>query len=138
MKQLNRPELSALISRITLGVVMIAHSFYLKLAVFTLPGTAEFFTSIGLPAALAYVVFTLEALGGIALIIGFQARMVSLLLIPVLMGATWAHAGNGWLFTNTGGGWEYPLVLVAMAITQIFSGNGAYAIANVNIRKIKV
>lgn len=138
MKQLNRPELSALISRITLGVVMIAHSFYLKLAVFTLPGTAEFFTSIGLPAALAYVVFTLEALGGIALIIGFQARMVSLLLIPVLMGATWAHAGNGWLFTNTGGGWEYPLVLVAMAITQIFSGNGAYAIANVNIGKIKV
>ncbi len=138
MKQLNRPELSALISRITLGVVMIAHSFYLKLIVLTLPGTAEFFTSIGLPAALAYVVFTLEALGGIALIIGFQARMVSLLLIPVLMGATWAHAGNGWLFTNTGGGWEYPLVLVAMAITQIFSGNGAYAIANVNIGKIKV
>lgn len=132
MNALHRPEWAALVLRTVLGLVMVAHSLYLKLVVFTLPGTAQFFESIGLPGPLAYLVFVLEALTGLALILGFQTRLAALVLIPVLLGATWAHLGNGWLFTNAGGGWEYPLVLVALSFVQVFLGSGALALDNLH------
>lgn len=119
---------AALVLRVALGVMFIAHSVWLKLVVFTLPGTAQFFASIGLPSALAYVVFAAEAAGGVLLALGLGARWVALGLTPVLLGATWVHAGNGWLFTNAGGGWEYPLFLTAAAAAQALLGDGALAL----------
>lgn len=119
----SQSQLAALLLRISLGIIMLAHSLYLKLMVFTLPGTAKFFASIGLPEALAYIVFAIETLAGIALIIGYQARIAALSLIPVLLGATWAHINNGWLFTNTGGGWEYPLLLTIIAIVLLLNSS---------------
>jgi len=44
-----------------------------------------------LPPDLAYVVFTLEVLGGIALVLGVETRWAALAVVPVLAGATWAH-----------------------------------------------
>jgi putative oxidoreductase len=119
---------AALLLRVSLGVMFIAHSLWLKLFVFTLPGTAQFFGSIGLPPTLAYVVFALEAIGGVALVLGIATRAVALALIPVLLGATWAHAGNGWLFTNANGGWEYPLFLTLATGVQALLGDGAWAL----------
>jgi putative oxidoreductase len=124
----------ALITRVGLGLVLIAHSLYLKLVVFTLPGTAAYFSSIGLPAASAYVVFSVEAIAGVALVIGYRVRLAAAATVPVLLGATWAHASNGWLFTNSGGGWEYPLLLTAIAIAQVFLGAGSYALDNVAVQ----
>ncbi len=125
-----RPELGAFIVRLALGVVIIAHSIYLKLMVFSLPGTAQFFASLGLPAFTAYLVFTVEAVAGLMLLVGYKTRWASLALIPVLLGATWVHWSSGWLFSNTGGGWEYPLFLAAIAAGQNFLGNGSFAIEN--------
>ncbi len=125
----NTADYGALLLRVSLGIVLLAHSVYLKLVVFTLPGTAQFFGSIGLPGWLAYLVFAVEAVGGALLILGIQVRAVSLALIPILLGATWAHAGNGWLFTAPNGGWEYPLFLVAAAAVQALLGEGAYALS---------
>lgn len=119
---------AALLLRVSLGVMFLAHSLWLKLMVFTLPGTAQFFGSLGLPPFSAYLVFTAEAVGGALLIAGYQTRWVSLALIPVLLGATWAHAGNGWVFSNQGGGWEYPLFLTVMAGVQALLGDGAHAL----------
>jgi putative oxidoreductase len=119
---------AALLLRVSLGAMFIAHSVWLKLFVFTLPGTAQFFGSIRLPPALAYAVFAAEAIGGVALILGVATRAVSLALLPVLLGATWAHAGNGWLFTNANGGWEYPLFLAAATAVQALLGDGALAL----------
>lgn len=115
----------ALLLRVSLGTVLIAHSLYLKLVVYTLGGTAQFFTSIGLPAWLAYVVFLLEAVGGILLILGYKVRTVALVMIPILLGATWAHWSNGWLFTAENGGWEYPLFLAAMSGVVALIGAGS-------------
>jgi putative oxidoreductase len=119
----------ALLLRVALGVMLIAHSVYLKAMVFTLAGTAQFFESIGLPGPLAYVVFAMEAVGGVLLILGVRTRIVAAALVPVLIGATWAHAGNGWLFTNSNGGWEYPLFLVIATVVQALLGNGALAVS---------
>jgi len=114
--------------RVTLGVVLLAHSLYLKLVVFTLPGTAQFFASLGLPPDLAYVVFTLEVLGGIALVLGVETRWAALAVVPVLAGATWAHLPAGWPFTNANGGWEYPAFLTLAAMGQSLLGDGALAL----------
>lgn len=128
MKDLLKPEVGTFILRISLGIVLLAHSVYLKLMVFTLAGTAGYFASIGLPEFLAYVVFAIEAVAGIALLLGFKTRLFAALTIPVLLGATWAHAANGWLFSNANGGWEYPLLLSVLAVVQIALGSGKYAI----------
>jgi len=124
------PATGTFILRVALGTVLLAHSVYLKLMVFTLPGTAQFFSSLGLPGFLAYVVFAVEAVAGVALLFGIRTRLFAALVIPVLLGATWAHSSSGWLFTNAGGGWEYPLLLVLMALAQVALGDGAYAVSS--------
>jgi putative oxidoreductase len=96
--------------------MFIAHSVVLKYFTFTLAGTAQYFASIGLPAFLAYVVFALEVVGGVLLVLGIRARWVALGLVPVLLGATWVHAGNGWVFNAPNGGWEYPLFLIVISL----------------------
>ena len=120
---------AALILRLTLGVMFIAHSLVLKHFTYTLPGTAQFFESLGLPGALAYLTFWAELIGGIALVAGFATRWVSLALIPILLGATWVHLGNGWVFSGANGGWEYPVFLIAVSLVQALLGDGAYALS---------
>lgn len=117
---------AALLLRLSLGVMFIAHAL-LKLVVFTLPGTVGFFQSLGLPGVLAYVTFAAELVGGVLLVLGVRTRVVAAALIPILLGATWAHAGNGWLFSAANGGWEYPLFLTAAAAVQALLGDGALA-----------
>jgi len=114
--------------RISLGVMFIAHSVVLKYFTYTLAGTAQFFESIGLPGLLAYIVFAMEAVGGILLVLGVRTRAVSAALIPVLAGALWVHSGNGWVFSNAGGGWEYPAYLIVLSAAQVLLGEGAFAL----------
>lgn len=101
--------------RISLGLMFIAHGLILKFFTFTLAGTAQYFASIGLPGVLAYVVFAAETIGGVLLVINYRTRWVALGLIPVLLGALWVHIGNGWVFSNAGGGWEYPVFLIVIS-----------------------
>ena len=119
---------AALALRVALGVMFLAHSLYLKVFVFTVPGTVGFFESLGLPAIAAYLTIFAEIAGGIALILGIQTRLVAVALLPVLLGATGVHAGNGWLFSAEGGGWEYPVFLAAAAVVQALLGDGAHAV----------
>ena len=126
MNATRNADYAAFLLRISLGTMFIAHAL-LKYFVFTLPGTAQFFASLGLPAALGYVTFGVELAGGILLIAGVGTRVVSLALIPVLIGATWAHAGNGWLFTSPNGGWEYPAFWTVALVVQALLGDGAFA-----------
>ncbi len=120
---------AALVLRVALGTMFLAHSVVLKLFIFTLPGTARFFQGLGLPGWLAYAVFTAEAVGGILLVLGVRARWVALGLAPILAGATWAHWGNGWMFGYENGGWEYPLYLTVLALVQAMLGDGAWALS---------
>jgi putative oxidoreductase len=116
--------------RIALGLMFLAHSVVLKLFTFGLEGTAAFFVSLGLPAWVAYATFFAEALGGAAILLGIKARWFALALSPILLGALFtAHAGNGWVFSAPGGGWEYPVYLFVLAISQFLLGDGALAVA---------
>ena len=118
----------ALLLRVSLGTMFLAHSLYLKLVVFTLPGTVKFFESLGLPAFATHLTIGAEAIGGLMLLAGYKTRYAAVALVPVLVGATWAHWSNGWLFTSAGGGWEYPLFLAAATVVQALVGDGAYSL----------
>jgi putative oxidoreductase len=130
MTQTQQTGFAAFLLRVTLGIMYLAHSLVLKLATFGLTGTAGFFVSVGLPGWLAYVTFAAEAVGGVLLVLGVQTRWVVVALSPALFGAIiWVHAGNGWVFTATNGGWEYPAFLIVVSVVQFLLGDGAYALA---------
>lgn len=114
--------------RISLGIVFLVHSAFLKIFIFTMPGTVSFFEGLGLPGWFAYVVLVVETVGGILLVLGVQARWAALALLPIALGATWAHWGNGWMFAFTDGGWEYPAYLAVLCIAQFLLGDGAFAL----------
>jgi len=69
-----------------------------------------------------------EVGGGLALIAGIYVRLVSLALVPVLLGAVWVHAGNGWMFSAPKGGWEFPAFWTVALLAQAMLGAGAYAV----------
>lgn len=116
MNHVESPNAAGALLRIGLGVMYLTHSVLLKVLTYGFDGTAQYFESIGLPSALAYLTIAAEAIGGVLLIAGYKARETALLLVPILVGALWAHAGNGWVFSNAGGGWEYPLFLIAVSV----------------------
>jgi putative oxidoreductase len=118
---------AALALRLALGVMFVAHGL-LKVLVFTVPGTVQFFENLGLPGPLAYLTIAAELGGGALLFLGVQTRLVAAALVPILLGATWAHLGNGWVFSAPNGGWEYPLFLAIATAVQALLGDGALAL----------
>lgn len=128
MTDLRTAPYAALLLRLSLGIMFLAHAA-IKVFVFTPAGTAQYFAHLGLPSSLAYVIIIAEIAGGVALLLGVWARFVALLLVPDLLGAiVTVHAANGWLFTNTGGGWEYPAFWVVGLVTLAGIGDGAWAV----------
>ncbi len=117
----------ALALRIALGAMFIAHA-YLKLVIFAPAGFAGFLGQVGLPGFLAWPIMLAELLGGLAILLGFYGRYVSLLLIPILLGALMVHAPNGWVFNAPNGGWEYPAFLALTAFAHALIGDGAFAV----------
>lgn len=113
--------------RLGVGVVFLAHAFA-KAFSFTFAGTAQYFAAHGFPAWTVYPVFLAELAGGAALIAGFRTRWVALGLVPVILGAIKPHAGNGWMFTAPGGGWEYPAFLFVALVAVALGGSGAYSL----------
>ncbi len=120
-------DYAAFALRVSSGALFIAHGL-MKVFVFTIPGTVGYFESLGLPGFFAYLTILAEVVGGLALILGVGTRAVSLALIPVLLGATWVHSGNGWTFSNEGGGWEFPLFWAIVQGAIALLGSGAFAL----------
>ncbi|WFU43145.1 DoxX family protein [Bradyrhizobium sp. CB82] len=119
---------AALVLRVTLGVLFLAHAS-LKFFVFTPAGTAKFFGSLGFPPELAYLVMTVEVASGIALILGVWTRYAALAGIPILLGAIFTvHGAAGFFFTNPKGGWEFPAFWAIALVAQALIGDGAYAL----------
>ena len=115
---------AALLLRVSLGSLFLAHGLLLKVFTFTVPGTVGFFESLGYPGFFAYLVIFGEIGGGLALILGIKTREISLLLLPIMIGATLQHVGNGWLFSAPNGGWEFPAFWTALLVVQALLGDG--------------
>ena len=114
--------------RVSLGILFLAH-VGLKVFGFTIPGFVAYFASLHLPAILAYGTIALEALGGIALVLGIYAPWVAIPLALEMLGTiVLVHGANGWLFTNKGGGWEYPAFWAVSLVVLSLLGDGALAL----------
>jgi putative oxidoreductase len=128
---MRNPELvdvAALLLRLSLAVMFFAHA-WLKIRVFTIPGTVKYFESLGVPGLLAYLTIAAELGGGLLLLLGIGTRWVALALIPLILGTiVLVHGKNGWLFTNKDGGWEYPAFWIVGLLVLAALGDGAAAI----------
>jgi len=129
MIDINTAPYSALLLRVSMGVLFLAHGLYLKVFLFGMAGTAGFFESLGLPGWFAWIVLLYETVGGLALILGVYTRWVAAFLGLHLLAAAWfGHRGNGWLFQNEGGGWEYPVFWAIACFALALLGDGAHAL----------
>lgn len=123
MNRFQNPALGTLILRLSLGLMYLSHGL-LKLLVFTPAGTAGYFASLGLPGFVGYLSILAEVGGGLLLLSGFFARWVALALVPLLLGTiVLVHGAHGWMFSNEGGGWEYPAFLITSSLALLFLGD---------------
>jgi putative oxidoreductase len=119
-----------LLLRLALGVLFLAHGL-VKLLVFKPAGTATYFRLLGLPGFVGYLTMAAELGGGTLLILGVATSLVALALVPLILGTIYmVHGAKGWLFSNEGGGWEFPAFWAAALIVQALLGSGAYSLGH--------
>lgn len=130
---MSRSELvpyAALLLRLALGALFLAHGL-LKLLVFKPSGTAGYFRSLGLPGFVGYLTIAAELGGGTLLILGIATSLVSLALIPLILGTIFmVHGSKGWMFSNEGGGWEFPAFWAVSLLLQAMLGSGAFSLGH--------
>ncbi|MEU0881160.1 DoxX family protein [Lentzea sp. NPDC005914] len=129
-------DVTALIGRIGIGIVFVAHGWQ-KWTEFGLAGATASFEKMGvpLPSVSAAFAATVELVGGLALIAGVALPIVGLLLAVDMLGALFlVHLPNGLLGE---GGSELVVVLGAAALALGFNG-GAYALDRVLFKNNKV
>jgi len=120
--------LALLLSRVLLGVILIAHGWD-KFQITGLEGVSGFFASLGIPAAgvVAPLVGAIELIGGIMIILGVFTRYVSAVVAVVMLGAALsAHVSAGIYVTN--GGWELVGAIGAGMLALIAVGAGAWRV----------
>jgi putative oxidoreductase len=126
-----------LIGRVVLGVVFIAHGWQ-KFNENGMEATAEGFEGLGIPAPTLSAYFTVgaEIIGGAMLIMGALLPLAGLALAGVMLGAMYfVHPLDGAFFSRDGG-YEYVLLLAAVAIAIGFSGGGALAVDSMWLNKV--
>ena len=129
----------ALVLRVTLGTVMFPHGAQKLLGWFGgygFAGTMGFFTSMHIPAAVAALIIAIEFFGSIALIAGVLGRAAAVGIIAIMAGAvTMVHLPNGffmnWSGQQAGEGFEYHILVVAMAVAVMVRGSGALSVDRV-------
>jgi len=104
----------AFLLRISMGILLLMHSAYLKYYLFGMGGFIKYFAKLGLPEWWAWIVPAYEVIGGLALLLGVYAYI--------------GHGGNGWAFSAKGGGYEFPLFWAIACFVLALVGDGAYAL----------
>ena len=133
---INKHEVGALILRLTLGILLFIHG----LVKFQdgIENTVGWFTSIGIPGFMGYVVPFIELIGGIALIIGIGTRIVSLLIAIIMIGAILkVKLAVGLLGNGQMAGYELDLAFLAMAIYLTINGSKLLSIYQAFFHKDK-
>ena len=120
----------ALVLRIVLGVVYLAHA-YLALVVMGPAKAIEYQRAVHIPLPEVGVWYLIVAhgLGGVLLILGLMVRGAALANIPVMAGALWfVHLHQGFFILNGRSGYEYVLVLLGATVAQALLGAGAFTL----------
>lgn len=130
MKALNfssKESLASLVLRIFIGGMFLVHGLG-KPFVVGMETVIQGFIEQGFPVWTVYASTVVEIVGGVMLISGFYTRLASLALIPITIGILVNHFPFGWVFHNTGGGWEYPQLILIALIAIFLLGTGKYGL----------
>ncbi len=127
---------AATVLRIVLGLVLFPHGAQKMLGWFGgygFSGTMGFFTGIGLPWIIGFLVILIEFLGSIFLITGFAVRLTAIGIIADMIGIIFkSHIQHGffmnWFGVQAGEGYEYHLLVIAMAAALLISGAGSFSL----------
>src|SRR6185437_6515311 len=147
----NANNWTALIARLALGLTIFPHGAQKLLGWFGgygFTGTMGYFTTqVHLPYIIGLLFILIEFFGSLFLIFGFLSRIAAIGFIGIYIGAVaTVHAANGF-FMNwnmeaaKGEGWEYFILLFALAIIVLIAGAGKAsidaAISKKQVEKIK-
>jgi putative oxidoreductase len=125
-----------LILRFALAVVIFPHGAQKVLGWFGGQGftpTLQFFTSAGIPPALALLAMAAEFLGPLGLAVGLLTRAAACGIACVMLVAmATVHWSQGffmnWSGTQQGEGFEYHLLALGIAIALIVRGGGVWSV----------
>lgn len=136
-------EYSVTFCRLILGIIFFAHGAQKMLGWFGgfgFSGTVGLFTKMGMPAALAYFVIFVEFFGSLSMIFGLLSRLGGLGITALMLGAIMTvHIHNGfymnWYGNQKGEGFEYHLLVIALAVLIMVRGAGALSLDHFLSRK---
>ena len=131
-----RNSRTALVARLTLGLVMLPHGAQKALGWFGgegLRATIEGMSQQGIPVALGLAVVAGELLGSLALVFGLFGRLAAAVIFLIMLGAVvLVHLENGffmnWTGTKAGEGFEYHVLAMGLALVVCMKGSGALSI----------
>lgn len=120
------PNLGLLFIRIALGVVFLFHG----LGKFQhMDDAVKFFSMLDLPVFLAYLVATVEFVGGLALLLGlFVEFFASILAVIMFMAIVLAKYANGFAGMPGRPGYELDFVLLFALLGIACLGAGRFAL----------
>ena len=137
---------SQVILRVMLGLVMFPHGAQKLLGWFGgfgFAGTMNMFTEkMHIPAVLAFLVIITESLGSLALIAGFLTRVAAFGILCIMVVAiAMVHWPNGffmnWVGNQAGEGFEYHLLVIAIAVVLMIWGGGKASVDQVIAGRIR-
>jgi putative oxidoreductase len=125
-----------LILRFAVAAVMFPHGAQKLFAWFGGPGyaaTMHAFESTGIPSIFAFLAIVAEALGSLGLLFGLLTRVAALGIIAVMLVAIASvHVHIGWFMnwtgTQKGEGFEFHVLVIAMALVLAVWGGGKYSL----------
>lgn len=121
-------DIGKLILRLNVGGMMIFHG--ISKAIYGIDGVRSMVESMGVPGFVVYGVYVGEILAPLMLIIGFQVRIASVVLIINMLVAIIAVTGGNIFAINATGGWviEPQAWYIFGALSIIFLGSGRFAL----------
>lgn len=119
--------------RVILGITFLIHGFSKFQG--GIANTVGFFESLGIPGFIAYIVASIELLGGIAMVLGLGTRVVAGLFALILVVATFkVKLGVGFLGNGQMAGYELDVALFAISIYLALKNKSFWALENIIFR----
>lgn len=124
-------DLGLLILRLGVGVLLLLHGIAKLKGIGFIEGML---VNKGLPGFLAYGVYITEIVAPILVIIGYRARLGSLILISGLLFAMFLVHSADIFQLNKAGGWGVELLglFISGALAIAISGSGRFALSSKN------
>lgn len=133
---LTSDDKAVFLARLALGIVFFPHGAQKVLGWYGgagFSGTLDFFSGMGMPVVLAFLVIIGEFFGSLGLLVGFLSRVAAGGIGLIMLGAIFmVHSANGffmnWSGNQQGEGYEYHILAIGLALVVLIKGSGAFSV----------